>query len=75
MAKTKTWDLRDPENRDAFVTAVKSCFKGKAPLAARDVQAQVGGDMNQIRRALNGLIEDGALTYTGQTRATRYARA
>jgi predicted transcriptional regulator len=77
MAKTKTTvlNLRDPETKAAFQKSVKALFKGKAPKKAREIQEAVGGDMNQVRKTLNDLIEEGFLTYEGQTRATTYSKA
>lgn len=76
MAKSKqSWNLRDPETRAAFAKAVTKLFRGKQPLKARAIASELGADMPQVRKTLNDLIEEGVLTYSGNTRATEYARA
>jgi len=68
-------NLRDPEARAAYQKNVRALFKGKQPLKARTIQETVGGTMTQVRTALAVLIEEGFLTWEGQTRAMEYARA
>lgn len=72
MADTQ-WNLRDPESRLKFVTAVGKCVKAK-PIKCRDIAATLGADMTQTRRALNALIEAGEVQYEGTTRDMVYFR-
>lgn len=65
------WDLRNPEQRGAFVSAVAKHVKAK-PIKCRDIAAAVGADMTQTRRALNTLIETGSVGYEGTTRDMVY---
>ena len=41
-------------------------------MSAPDLRAAVGGTPDQARRALNRLIEEGSVLYTGKARGTRY---
>lgn len=67
------WNLRDPEQREAFTKAVGKCVKTK-PVKCRDIAETIGADMTQTRRALNTLIEAGEVQFEGTTRDMVYFR-
>jgi hypothetical protein len=56
------------------VAAVLEVLKtAKAPVAAQDVRAKVGGTANQVRAALAKLAQAKQIKITGERRGTRYA--
>jgi hypothetical protein len=64
---------RTAVDRREFDARVLEFVQGcKSPCTATEVRESLGGTPLQIRRALNRLIERGALDYIGQARGTRY---
>lgn len=68
-----TPDVRTPSGRAAYRAAVLNAVRSHdGPIAAVDVRTQVGGTPQQVRTALNSLIEEGEIQFKGKARATRY---
>lgn len=67
------WDLRQPDQREAFTKAVSKLVKSK-PIKCREIAEAVGADMNQTRKVLNDLISAGEVQYEGTTRDMVYFR-
>jgi predicted ArsR family transcriptional regulator len=66
-------DTRTGAGRRAYQEALLALLsQSDEPMAAPDLRRQLGGTPDQARRALNRLIETGAVTYTGKARGTRY---
>ena len=66
-------DTRTGAGRRAYQAALLEVLKASSsPVSAPDLRDAVGGTPDQARRALNRLIEDGAVAYTGKARGTRY---
>ncbi len=73
MPKQTTIDLRSPDAAEAHRAAVLAFLRdSKSPVSSTDVVARVGGTPDQARRVLNALIADGQVSWSGNTRATRY---
>jgi DNA-binding GntR family transcriptional regulator len=67
-------DTRSAAGREDFDERILAYLRTRGEyLPARDVQANVGGTPLQVRTALNRLIEQGFVTFTGRARGTRYA--
>jgi len=66
-------DTRTSSGRDAYDRAILDALKSSnKPTAASTLRGTVGGTADQARRALNRLIENGSVGYTGKARGTRY---
>lgn len=66
-------NTRTPAGRAAFDIVVFEALKGIAgPAGAGELQKRVGGTNMQVRTAVNRLIEQGRVTWTGKARGTRY---
>jgi hypothetical protein len=68
------WNVRTEAGRAALQQAVLDALRSQG---GKDVRAEqlrsVGAAPTQLRATLNKLIEDGAVTFTGQARGTRYS--
>ena len=69
------WNLRNPAERAEFVKAVKGHFKGKSPKTCREIADGLKANMTQTRGALNALIAEGVITFSGTTRDMVYSKA
>lgn len=66
-------NTRTPAGRAAFDVAVFEALKAiGGPAGAGELQRRVGGTNMQVRSAVNRLIEQGRVTWTGKARGTRY---
>ncbi|HEY8378780.1 MAG TPA: hypothetical protein VIK91_19950 [Nannocystis sp.] len=66
-------NTRTPAGRAAFDKAVLEALKAiGGPAGAGEIQRRVGGTNMQVRAAVNRLIEQGLVTWTGKARGTRY---
>ncbi|MCA9716746.1 MAG: hypothetical protein H6713_19815 [Myxococcales bacterium] len=72
-AKSGKVNTRTQKGRDAYDQAILDILKSKSePVSAPEIKNVVGGTSLQIRTALNRLISQGHVTYTGKARGTRY---
>ncbi len=75
-ARSNGVDTRTVAGREAYQAAVlEAIAKAGDWTSAAEVRSQVGGTPIQFRAAVNRLIEDGRVRFTGKARATRYASA
>ncbi len=66
-------NTRTQKGREAYDQAILEILKAKTePVSAPEIKSEVGGTSLQIRTALNRLISQGHVTYTGKARGTRY---
>lgn len=66
-------NTRTQKGREAYDKAILEILKAKTePVSAPEIKSEVGGTSLQIRTALNRLISQGHVTYTGKARGTRY---
>lgn len=66
-------NTRTQKGREAYDKAILEILKAKTePVSAPEIKNEVGGTSLQIRTALNRLISQGHVTYTGKARGTRY---
>jgi hypothetical protein len=70
-------NVRTEAGREQFDQELLSALTaaGGDSVSASTLREAVGGDPNQIRAALNRLIERGVVTFTGKARGTRYSLA
>jgi predicted transcriptional regulator len=70
-------NVRTEAGREQFDEDLLAALKeaGGDSVSATTLREAVGGDPNQIRTALNRLIERGEVTFTGKARGTRYSLA
>lgn len=69
-------NTRTPAGRRAFDERVIKILKQtKTPISATEVRKLTGGTPLQVRTALNRLIEQGRIAWTGKARGTRYKAA
>lgn len=66
-------NTRTPSGRRRYDQAVLHVLKvASTPLSAPQIRDRVGGTPLQTRTALNRLIENGKVQWTGKARGTRY---
>ena len=66
-------NTRTQKGREAYDKAILEILKAKTePVSAPQIKNEVGGTSLQIRTALNRLISQGHVTYTGKARGPRY---
>lgn len=66
-------DTRTAAGREAYEKSVLRVLEAAdGPVSSQHVRDKCGGTALQARKALNRLIEDGQVTYTGKARATKY---
>jgi hypothetical protein len=70
-------NTRSAKGRAAYEQAVYDVVASAngRQVSAVDIRSKVGGTPMQARAALNRLIEDGRVAYTGVARATKYSVA
>lgn len=69
-------NTRTPVGRRAFDERVLKVLKQtKSPISATEVRKLTGGTPLQVRTALNRLIEQERIVWTGKARGTRYRGA
>ncbi len=68
-------DVRKPSGRDAFDKEVFEALTtaGGDQVAASTLRKALDADPAQLRAALNRMIEQGAVTFVGKARGTRYS--
>lgn len=72
----QTVNTRTPSGRASFDGQVYEALKAIGDYAgAGDLQDRVGGTNMQVRSAVNRLIAEGKVTWTGKARGTRYRLA
>lgn len=66
-------NTRTQEGREAYDKAILALLRSSStPMAAPDLKGQLGGTSLQVRTALNRLISNAQVSYTGKARGTRY---
>jgi len=66
-------NTRTPKGREEFAKKIHEFLMNhEGWVSAPDVGNSCGGTPLQVRKALNTLIEDGAVDYKGRARGTRY---
>jgi hypothetical protein len=70
-------NVRTGAGREQFDNAMLAALKeaGGDSVNAATLRSAAGGDPNQVRAALNRLIERGLVTFSGKARGTRYSLA
>lgn len=69
-AAARPREARPGTLRGAVLAALREL--GGSDIAAGELRS-LGATPDQLRKTLNGLISEGIVTYTGQTRGTRYS--
>ena len=76
-AKKKIYNLRTEQGRtdlcnDAHAMLANAKDSDNKYLSSAEIAERLGVNSQQIRRALNTLIGEGSISYTGVTSSTRY---
>lgn len=66
-------NTRTIEGRNQLDAAIIECVsKADEPISANSIRSETGGTPQQVRTALNRLIEQGKMKFSGRARGTKY---